>query len=123
GMIAFLRIFSTMATLDGPIATTMRSATNSGFCSKTHRALAISASFSLTNFRRKFALTVTWLGLLLCALATQVQAQRRQTSEDRDLKELNLTGWDCLNRPFGTAKTPDGQERNRMKNRSAPAEI
>lgn len=41
-------------------------------------------------------------------------------SEDRELKEVNLSGWDCLNRFEGTAKTADGVERNRLKNRSAP---
>lgn len=39
-------------------------------------------------------------------------------SEDRDLKELDLTGWECLNQSGGTAKTPDGVERNERKNRS-----
>ena len=45
---------------------------------------------------------------------------RQQVSEDRDLKELDLKQWDCLNRMEGTAKTPDGVERNHLKNRSAP---
>jgi hypothetical protein len=38
-------------------------------------------------------------------------------SEDRELREINLTGWDCLNRLEGTAKTPDGIQRNSMKSR------
>jgi hypothetical protein len=42
----------------------------------------------------------------------------RKISEDRDLKEIHLAGWDCLNKPGGSARTPDGQERNRLKNRS-----
>ncbi|MEY2480268.1 MAG: hypothetical protein QOI04_1195 [Verrucomicrobiota bacterium] len=46
-------------------------------------------------------------------------AERPRISEDRDLLDVDLTGSDCLNRPEGTAKTPDGVERNRMKNRSA----
>ena len=43
-------------------------------------------------------------------------AERPKISEDRELKEIDLTGWDCLDRPGGTAKTPDGVERNRLKN-------
>jgi hypothetical protein len=41
-----------------------------------------------------------------------------QISNDRELKEIDLAGWDC---PEGAAKTPDGLERNRLKNRSAPS--
>lgn len=52
---------------------------------------------------------------LLCA--PFVAAERPRISEDRELKEIDLTGWDCLNRAEGTAKTPDGIERNRLKNR------
>lgn len=44
-------------------------------------------------------------------------AQRPRISEDRELREIDLTGWDCLERLEGTAKTPDGVERNRLKNR------
>lgn len=49
----------------------------------------------------------------------------REISEDRELKELDLSGWNCLNRLEGTAKTPDGVERNRLKNRAAgiPARV
>jgi len=43
-------------------------------------------------------------------------------SQDRDLKELDLTTWDCRDRLEGTARTTDGQERNRLKNRS-PSDI
>ena len=54
--------------------------------------------------------------LLTLALTLSTEAQQR-ISEDRDLLEIDLTGWDCLDRPEGTAKTPDGVERNRGKNR------
>ena len=54
--------------------------------------------------------------LALFATASALQAQPR-ISEDRELKEFNLTGWDCLNKPGGSAKTPDGVERNQRKNR------
>lgn len=40
-------------------------------------------------------------------------------SEDRELKEIDLGAWDCRDRLEGNAKTGDGLERNRMKNRSA----
>jgi hypothetical protein len=50
----------------------------------------------------------------------RLPAGQQQISEDRDLKELDLRDWPCLNRPEGSAKTPDGVERNRLKNRPAP---
>ncbi|HEY4282693.1 MAG TPA: hypothetical protein VGM62_06465 [Chthoniobacterales bacterium] len=54
-----------------------------------------------------------------CSLITPGFAQgKREISDDRDLKELDLTKWGCLNKPEGTARTPDGQERNRLKGRS-----
>ncbi len=56
----------------------------------------------------------------LLLAATLVWAERPRISEDRELKEIDLTGWDCLDRLEGTAKTPDGLERNRLKNRPAP---
>ncbi len=40
-------------------------------------------------------------------------------SEDRDLKDLDLTGWNCANRPEGNGKSPETAERNRLKNRFA----
>jgi hypothetical protein len=43
-----------------------------------------------------------------------------QISGDRELKEIDLQSWDCLNRLEGNAKTLDGVERNRLKNRAAP---
>ncbi len=57
------------------------------------------------------------LALALLAGVVPLHAQSR-ISEDRDLKELDLSAWDCLNQPGGTAKTPDGVERNTQKNRS-----
>ncbi len=50
-------------------------------------------------------------------------AARFEISDDRDLKEIDLSSWDCLNHLEGTAKTGDGVERNRLKNRSAPEVI
>jgi hypothetical protein len=55
------------------------------------------------------------------ALVAAAHAQRPppNISADRDLIEINLAAWDCLNKPGGTARTPDGIERNILKNRSA----
>jgi len=44
------------------------------------------------------------------------------TSQLPELRDLDLSGWDCLSKLEGAAKTQDGQERNRQKNRS-PAEV
>jgi hypothetical protein len=66
----------------------------------------------IVNFLRLTALTLS--------LASIAFAARPQVSNDPDLKEIDLNQWDCRNRPEGTAKTPDGAERNRLKNRSAP---
>ena len=44
---------------------------------------------------------------------------RPKISEDRELTDLDLSAWDCIDHPEGTAKTPDGVERNKVKNRSA----
>ena len=56
----------------------------------------------------------------LAAFTTLVAfAARPRISEDRELKEIDLAAWDCRDRLEGSAKTPDGVERNRMKNRSA----
>jgi hypothetical protein len=57
------------------------------------------------------------------AIASVVIAARPgfRISNDRELKEIDLAGWDCRDRPDGTAKTAEVLERNRSKNRSAPS--
>ncbi|HKP93966.1 MAG TPA: hypothetical protein VJS88_08720 [Chthoniobacterales bacterium] len=60
-----------------------------------------------------FAAALVLAGIVLAARPRPV------ISEDRELKEIDLTTWDCRDRLEGTAKTPDGVERNRLKNRSA----
>ena len=55
---------------------------------------------------------------IMMMAAISAHAQPR-ISEDRDLLELDLSRWDCVDRLEGTAKTPDGVARNRQKNRSA----
>jgi hypothetical protein len=49
----------------------------------------------------------------VCALA-----ERPTISEDRELKEIDLSAWDCRDHREGSATTPDGIERNKLKNRS-----
>ena len=58
--------------------------------------------------------------VLTFSVATLALTERPRISEDRELLDLDFTGWDCINRLEGTARTPDGAARNRMKNRSAP---
>ena len=55
----------------------------------------------------------------LISIATLAAVAQPRISDDRDLKEMDLSAWDCLNKLEGSAKTADGQERNRGKNRSA----
>jgi hypothetical protein len=40
-----------------------------------------------------------------------------ETTEDTELRNLDVTGWDCANQSEGTAQSQDARERNRMKNR------
>ena len=58
-------------------------------------------------------LATLWM-IVLAAVPAHAQPR---ISEDRDFLEIDLSGWDCRERPEGTAKTPDGVERNRQKNR------
>jgi hypothetical protein len=36
-----------------------------------------------------------------------------------ELRDVDLSGWECASKPEGSARTPDGQERNRQKNRAS----
>ena len=63
--------------------------------------------------------TIVLTGCFFLLLIFQASGERPKISEDRELKEYDLTGWDCLNHPEGTGRTPDAIERNRMKNRPA----
>lgn len=54
---------------------------------------------------------------LCLAAATVLASPAAIGPEDMELRDLDLTGWECANRTDGTAKTQDGIERNRMKNR------
>ena len=57
------------------------------------------------------------VGVVLIALARADGAE--QISEDRELKEIDLTSWSCVNRAEGSGRSPDTAERNRLKNRFA----
>ena len=52
----------------------------------------------------------------ICLLVALVSAAA--TVELPELRDLDLTGWDCLAKLEGPAKTQDGRERNQQKNRS-----
>src|SRR4051812_19957483 len=56
--------------------------------------------------------------LTLAAAGTSSSQAQRRISEDMELKEIDLTGWDCLNEMGGSAKTEDGVARNHGKNRA-----
>ena len=56
--------------------------------------------------------------VVLTILLTGSALAQQRISEDRDLVQIDLTGWDCLDKLEGSSKSPDGQERNRQKNRS-----
>jgi hypothetical protein len=43
----------------------------------------------------------------------------QQISEDRDLIQFDLTAWNCIKRPGGSARSPETIERNTLKNRWA----
>ncbi|MFN2476659.1 MAG: hypothetical protein ABR526_10015 [Chthoniobacterales bacterium] len=43
---------------------------------------------------------------------------KEQISNDRDLTALDLSTWDCLEKPEGSGETADGVERNKQKNRA-----
>src|SRR5260370_975240 len=59
----------------------------------------------------------------LCLAAATVLASTAPIgTEDVELRDLDVTGWDCANQMDGSAKTQDGIERNRMKNRWPPGD-
>jgi hypothetical protein len=55
--------------------------------------------------------------VLLCLAAATALALTG--TEDTELRDLDLSVWDCANQTEGSANTQDGIERNRMKNRWA----
>ena len=60
----------------------------------------------------------------LCLAAATVLANSGAIgTEDTDLRDLDVTGWDCANQFDGTAQSQDAKERNRMKNRWPPGDL
>jgi hypothetical protein len=59
------------------------------------------------------------LSLVCCSLVVFAAGAGAQLPE---LRDLDLSGWDCLSKLEGIAKTQDGKERNVQKNRS-PIEL
>lgn len=55
---------------------------------------------------------------IAASLSSSAAAGPPRISDDRELKEIDLSSWNCLERPEGSARTPDGAERNRLKNRT-----
>jgi len=63
-----------------------------------------------------------WIVGLLLAGVSLVGFSAEPTNQLPELRDLDLTGWDCLTQVAGVARTQDGNERNIQKNRD-PAEI
>jgi len=55
---------------------------------------------------------------LALTLLVAIASSFTSGAEDLELRDLDLADWNCLDRAGGTAKTTDGIELNRMKNRS-----
>ena len=54
---------------------------------------------------------------LCLAIVTTALASPGTGTEDTELRDLDVSGWDCANQSEGTAQSQDARERNRMKNR------
>jgi hypothetical protein len=55
--------------------------------------------------------------LCLSIAVTGLVGRAMNDTEDTELRDLDVTGWDCANQSEGTAHSQEGMERNRMKNR------
>lgn len=55
--------------------------------------------------------------LCLAIVITALASPRTIATEDIELRDLDVTGWDCANQSEGTAQSQEARERNRMKNR------
>ncbi len=60
---------------------------------------------------------------LCLATATALASPAPIGTEDTDLRDLDVTGWDCANQFEGTAQSQDAKDRNRMKNRWPPGDL
>jgi hypothetical protein len=61
--------------------------------------------------RIKIAVTL-WL-----AIVAALRSPATVGAEDTELRDLDVTGWDCVSQSEGTAQSQEARERNRMKNR------
>ena len=59
---------------------------------------------------------------LCLATATVLAGSAAIGTEDADLRDLDVSGWDCANQFDGTAQSQDAKERNRVKNRWPPGD-
>jgi hypothetical protein len=71
-----------------------------------------------SRYRPLRFLVASWVIVVTNLIALRASPQPT-ISEDRDLKEIDLTAWNCLNRPAGIGRNPQTAERNRLKNRFA----
>jgi hypothetical protein len=55
--------------------------------------------------------------LCLSIVVTGLVSPAINDTEDIELRDLDVTEWDCANQSEGTAQSQDARERNRMKNR------
>ena len=55
--------------------------------------------------------------LCLAIAVTGFASPAAISTEDTELRDLDVTGWDCVNQSEGTAQGQDSIERNRLKNR------
>src|SRR5437660_611298 len=69
-----------------------------------------------------FTMTAGWVDAGLIFGACSLSAFSQDAPQLPELRDLDLTGWDCLTQLGGVARTPDGNERNLQKNRG-PAKI
>ena len=61
-----------------------------------------------------------WVSLVICFW--QLAFAAKALAQLPELRDLDISGWDCASRLEGAARTHDSQERNRQKNRS-PLEL
>jgi hypothetical protein len=55
--------------------------------------------------------------LCVAIVATSLAGPATIGTDDTELRDLDVTGWDCANQFEGTAQSQEARERNRMKNR------
>src|SRR6266480_6495203 len=66
-----------------------------------------------------FRMTARWIVGSFFVGISLVASTAEPTPQLPELRDLDLSGWDCLSKLEGIAKTQDGKERNQQKNRSS----